>query len=255
VGKGFKAPFMIEWKWGYDYQNAEGGVGQAVAPWMASVEWVDKVAAGTPNQLGSVNGGEIDVTDYGSTSTAVGPANGGGTFESLLGQYGILGSNVSNSFGTGYNWFGYPDFAPKFILGGNSYIGNDVVFSGGTYYWSMTNGTNTAPPSAQWGTYVYPSGAGNSFSRGPPFRIDFSQLIPFMQIVLPYDQATGDYGCWLCWVNNAFTNGVAWTPASTADNCRRIWNTIDQQHWFLMIAAQVGYAGVQTQYDYVRISQ
>jgi hypothetical protein len=250
---------MIEWSWAYDYPNAVGGVGNAFAPWMGDMEWLDQTAAGLgTNNLGAVNGGEIDLTDYGAFTTQVGPPCGGSTYGALIGQpSGFPGTSSNGSFGTGYSWLGYPDFQSNYAQPGVSqYVGSDVVRFSGSYYYATTFATTT-PPAAPWAPYVYPSGAGNSFSHGPPFPIDFSQQIPFMHLVLPYDQATGDYGCWMAWVNNAFCRGVGWSPnpGPAPDNSQPSWNTVDQHHWFLMIACQVPYAGVQTKYDYVRISQ
>jgi hypothetical protein len=211
VGKGWRCPYMAEWKWAIDYPNL--GSSGFPAPWAGTIEWHNWCSANVPSSgYPSVpNGGEFDYLDWGG-HVAAGPGGGGAVVYSTdIGAKGITGTTTQAFAGVGAYW-GYNHFQPGFVTGGNFYNSGEVVNQAGTYYWCNAGNTTQTPPSADWTVYNYPADRSHSNTRSPSFLIDTSQMNLYTYIVLPYDQETNDYGCTLYFINGALKVCNAWAP-------------------------------------------
>lgn len=258
VGKGWKPPFLIEISYGYDEANAEWR--SCPIPYMASVEWSNWAVQSLPYSLGNAGaakgaGGEYDVWDH--SNQYYGADTGGGAYSLNIG--GTFFSTISSvTSGTVKCFWGYPEFfanrATSF-----GYNQNHVVHSGGVFYRCIVGNTAQAPPGADWAVFSYPADSLSTGNPSPPFVTDFSQQHLYSQIVLPYDRATGDYGCYLRFFDGGFARGDSWTTELnlSGDNASINMHTWDWHHAFLILvdSSASGHTSQASYYGYVRVSQ
>jgi hypothetical protein len=261
VGKGWRFPFMLEYRYSYDYPNSQvGGDGSL---WLGSVEFTNLLSLNRRYTNGDVGYTELDPSEpFGVWGISSNGTNGQGPeIGHLPGNLDAFGPYWPGApGGNGYAFYGFPPYVTAFgPFGFNLYGGGVGVNSGGLFYYQSNGsfpGTIPAPPAAPWVAFTYPPGA-TTHPSCPCFNMDFSQLNNYCTMFLDYDPATGDRGGMLQFFNGAFLSGVPiWTPSPTAsDSSSPAMHKWAAHQFFVQMNFSQAGAGFFMDFDYVRITQ